>query len=96
MTIFTQDKVEPLAREFSAVLKDWLEPHEFERMVADTIARPMHLACYSHNYCDANMAMVEAWEKVFGQPTDIDSDEECKIWGEAWGMAIKRGFFHKP
>jgi hypothetical protein len=42
-------------------------------------------ACASHDYIDANMAMLEAFESV--QPFDRTDARDCELWADAWSLA---------
>lgn len=87
-----------LAQAFVEVLTDWLKPAEM-RVVRRR--NQMNLlagngCCASHDFCDANMAMVEAFEE-FGLATPGDEGCEdgtpaheaaCDLWNRAWGIAF--------
>jgi hypothetical protein len=49
--------------------------------------------CASHNFCDSNMAMAEAFKNVFKQEHNIHSDEENKLWCNAWDEAKSNRFY---
>lgn len=44
-----------------------------------------HGVCHSHDFCDANMVMAEAFKKVVGVEMKTDSDEHTALWNAAWG-----------
>lgn len=43
--------------------------------------------CYSHDYCDANMVMLAAFEDAVGRELNFDSDADLHLWEEAWDLA---------
>lgn len=43
--------------------------------------------CASHEFCDANMVMLPAFEKAMGRPFDVESVEDQKLWNDAWNDA---------
>lgn len=49
--------------------------------------------CHSHDFCDANMAMLEAWTELTGQEC-VDGEDEaaCRAWNAAWDRAIETEF----
>lgn len=51
--------------------------------------------CHSHDHCDANMVMDEAWRKIMGRASLIQDDYDAQLWSDAWGywkqQAIKGG-----
>ena len=48
-------------------------------------------ACASHDYCDANVVMAEAFAEVMGRDFLPDegapSDADCTLWNQAWHFA---------
>ncbi len=42
--------------------------------------------CHSHDYCDANIVMDEAFEAC-GLDFDSNDDSHIKLWNEAWSIA---------
>jgi hypothetical protein len=57
-------------------------------------------SCATHDYCDANMAMLEA-QKRLGQDEswlELDPDDEKRVpvtdlFNDAWGFAKSKDFF---
>lgn len=48
--------------------------------------------CASHDFCDANEPMADAFESVVGHPvalgdTDPQQQADFTLWGEAWAIA---------
>jgi len=52
--------------------------------------------CASHDFCDANMPMADAFESLFGREPELNSDADLNIWAEAWKMAKAKGFWVAP
>jgi hypothetical protein len=50
--------------------------------------------CHTHDFCDANQVMLDAWEKLMGAECSCDStnDAENAVWNEAWSIASKANF----
>jgi hypothetical protein len=93
----TEKKVDAktVAREFSKVLHSWLSKEEMALVVARNAAQTDALICHSHDFCDANMAMAEAFSNL-GLKTAADLSEggenpewdaSVSLWNEAWGIA---------
>jgi hypothetical protein len=79
-----------LAREFSRVLRSWLSPAQMRAVRERNKTQKYAKCCASHDFCDANMAMLEACAKLTGKPeTDHDfADEDlCAIVNSAWALA---------
>ena len=62
MTI-TQERI---ADAFADVLRDWLTADQWAEMQARNVVYSDGV-CASHDFCDANMAMAEAFETVTGR-----------------------------
>ena len=43
-----------------------------------------HGCCASHDFCDANMVMLEAFERVMGHEPYLDSEADMRLINEAW------------
>jgi hypothetical protein len=76
---------------FYTVLGEWLDRSEMRTVRERNVKHADSNICASHDFCDANMAMDEAFRRVFGAgPLDgVDqmSDAACNLWGAAWDMA---------
>lgn len=103
------EQTKRLAAEFCRILHEWLTPDQIaDAVIKNAVAATSgdHGVCHSHDHCDANQAMLDAWEVVFGKgkaPAFIDSDRteaeknaELKITNDAWSIAKASGFtLHK-
>lgn len=80
-----------LAKEFCAVIAEWLTPQQMDivRERNRTIAAG---CCATHDFCDANMAMAEAFENLAGFEPDTADDDVSRIWSTAWNLALAAGF----
>ncbi|ABM97114.1 hypothetical protein [Methylibium petroleiphilum] len=93
-----------LAMAFAAKLHEWLSPEEMAEVVARNAASTDPLVCASHDFCDANMAMAEAFEATQGReilfPSDVESgactqeqsDADLALFNSAWDLAKAAGF----
>lgn len=93
-----------LAIAFAAKLHEWLSPEEMKEAIARNAASADPLVCASHDFCDANMAMAEAFEATQGReirfPSDVESgactqeesDADLAMFNSAWGLAKAAGF----
>lgn len=88
----------PLANAFVAVLRTWLTPEQMAQVKRRNALRDSDFVCHSHDFCDANMAMHEAFKQVVGRdPTDYleknpegSMDElDVAIWNAAWDYASR-------
>lgn len=81
---------------FTKVLRSWLTAQEMELVVQDASESP-YSGCASHDFCDANMAMAQAFKDVFGRPPEFEpetheADVCTALWNSAWDLARKGGF----
>lgn len=83
-----------IAGAFVALLRRDLTPTQWAEM-RERNATPDYAAgaCASHDYCDANMIMLEACETL-GVPTVLDftdgepdHEKACQVWNAAWEIA---------
>jgi hypothetical protein len=88
---------EKISQRFEGILRGWLTADEWGEMVAAnrrlaTLKRVAKckcednpIICHSHDYCDANMAMHEAFAAE-GIPLGDDGLDEktAAIWNAAW------------
>lgn len=79
--------VEKIAAEFARILREWLTDAEWAEMRRANAAETDDNVCHSHDYCDANMAMDEAFTNVRGEGADVGSYEDAALWGAAWDKA---------
>ncbi len=98
----TPENADKLATAFVKTLTEWLTAKELTKVRIDNARfreRGDALVCASHDVCDANMAMLEAFRATFdrapycaddvdaGTCTDAEVETECALWCEAWALA---------
>lgn len=84
-----------LAREFCKVLREWLTPEEMLEVAERNRVEDRPGVCHSHDFCDANMAMLEAAKNLGYVIDDEDISDETfsdGLWNEAWDKASESGF----
>lgn len=96
-----ENNIYSLALEFSRVLRSWLDEREMATVIERNETAESYI-CHSHDFCDANMAMDEAWrnlklplELIEGEEeeTIAPNTEECmSLWSAAWGKAKENRF----
>lgn len=88
-----------LAKDFHRVIREWLTRGQLAE-VEKRNATPRYResgSCATHDFCDANMAMAEAWMNLTGGEPDFgegeDRDQEiCDVINAAWDKARRHGF----
>lgn len=82
------NNVEKLSDSFRKVIQEHLLPDEIAKVNEENMFARDGI-CATHDYCDANIKMHEAFVQAFGrEPGDAD----MKLWGDAWSLAKDRGF----
>jgi hypothetical protein len=79
-----------LAATFLTVLAEELTPDQLAEVYRRNSSMPVYTRlgpCASHDFCDANMVMAEAFTR-HGVEVDIDDDTQCALWGAAWALAF--------
>lgn len=84
---------ERLARLFSVVLRSWLPPEQMAEVIRRNALPGNERFCASHDFCDANMAMVEAFRVVFERDNQAESDADTDAINDAWDMAKANHFY---
>lgn len=83
---------EALAARFVAILKGSLSSKQFAEMRRRNRDESSAGVCHSHDFCDANMLMAQAFSDL-GYSTDYDfGDDEAFTarWNEAWEHAMPK------
>ena len=87
-----------LGEAFCNVLSKWLTPEQIVEAAARNAQESDEIICHSHDFCDANMAMWEAWQQAFGsEPLMVGTDgtpeeqaeeeQQRSLWNMAWELA---------
>lgn len=81
-------QIKLISARFVQGLQAALTPAQWEEMRRRN-ASPEYGAevCASHDFCDANMPMLAAFEDVTGRTMDAGSEEDAALWGAAWDVA---------
>jgi hypothetical protein len=74
-------EVEALARGYVDVLHLWLTADEFAQIAEGPLV--------PGDFCDDNMAMDEAWQKLGGPEWDASSQAQADRWNAAYARALE-------
>jgi hypothetical protein len=82
-----------LSQQFIRVLRTWMPTASFEEMQALNKAETHPGICHSHDFCDANMAMLEAYSDLTGIKEDnvALNEETFNLFNAAWDHATTHG-----
>lgn len=83
--------IEALAQAFSEEVRGELSAAELAD-VNTANSSDENGPCATHDYCDANMLMAEAFTRIMGREFDY-SDADAEIWNAAWAMAKHERFY---
>ena len=81
-----EEQVSAIASAFAEVLREWLSTAEMAEVRHRNVAYAPGI-CASHDFCDANMAMLPAFERVMGHEPEAESEEDAALWSAAWDEA---------
>ena len=76
-----------IAAEFTARLGSILTCREWSAMLKRNAAEPCPSVCHSHDFCDANEPMAEAFHIITGRDIDTQSETDAALWSDAWSIA---------
>lgn len=93
ITPIVREHAEKLAIEFSNVLKSWLTPDEISEVIARNQTPEYLNSCATHDFCDANQAMIDGFDKAFGADIDINNDHHNRVTNLAWDIARNNNFY---
>ena len=79
--------VKAVSDQFVVMLNEWLTPHEMEEIRRRNATPEYENACASHDFCDANMAMVQAFEDFGISMPYEDGGKTIELWNAAWEIA---------
>lgn len=89
---------EKIAREFSKLLRQELSDEDMETVNYRNEHEYDDSCCATHDFCDANMVMDQAFKSVMGySPLGLALDsaarmEAMELWNAAWDVAKERKF----
>ena len=91
MTVRHDDgSVATIGDAFVAILNAWLTPDEMTLVRQRNASEQTTGICHSHDFCDANEAMLRAFFKTVGSPFDDEgqmTEEAVALWNAAWDHA---------
>lgn len=90
--------VEQIARRFSQLLTAYIGDAKVRVAINRNKLESYEDCCASHDFCDANMVMLEAFNQLSVKPpTDStagpEQDEAVRLWGAAWDLARENKFY---
>lgn len=72
-----------IAKAFDAELRGEISAETYAEVIRRNRTAKYDCACASHDFCDANMPMLEAYKRVTGRRFP-DTEAEMDTWNRAW------------
>lgn len=82
-----------LARKFGSLIQEGFTTQQFRIMLDRNKAETDDAVCHTHDFCDANMYMAEAFQTVIGREPDVSDEADAELWSDAWSIAKAAEFF---
>jgi len=77
-----------LADTFSEILNEWIPEKLYEVNLRNKeVSYTEHGCCATHDFCDPNQAMVDAFVKVFGKEPSTKNQKHNMLIDNAWTVA---------
>lgn len=86
MSTIDVHRARELAHEFAVVLRRDLTHEQLAQVNARNEVEEDSSICHTHDFCDANESMAEAFERLFSRPMTFDEDDTALVH-EAWSIA---------
>ncbi len=81
-----------LAAAFSVGLEEELTADQFDEVLSRNASESDPNICHSHDFCDANEVMAEAFSALDGGELNPTDEKQAALVNEAWSIAKRSGF----
>jgi len=82
-----------VAKQFSIVLNQWIPEKLYEVNLRNKEQSYIeHNCCATHDFCDPNQAIIDAFSVVFGREPSVKNQKDNMIINNAWLIAKTAGF----
>ena len=88
-----QETITLLSKTFSYILKEWLNKSQIKEVIRRNKTPEYANCCASHDYCDANMAMFEGFQRCIGRDPVLNDDKDLSLINRAWDIAKSKQFY---
>ena len=80
-----------LSEVFTGIIIQWLTSEEIKEVNRKN-AITGDSSCATHEYCDPNEAMYQAFKSVKGREINYEDGEDIELMNRAWAMSKKQQF----
>ena len=81
-----------LSAKFTEILNQWLTKKQLNEIRKRNKQPDYENCCATHDFCDPNQAMIDAWVTVFGKEPDLRKDRVMTIMNKAWDLSKEKEF----
>ncbi len=76
-----------IANSFSRLLRQHLHLDAMKHVVILNALEDDKSVCHTHDFCDANVHMINAFKSIMGREADSSSEEDINLINSAWDIA---------
>ena len=81
-----------IARKFSELLRLYISESGIRAIIERNKTPEYKDCCASHDFCDSNVFMTEAFEEVTKEEFEPQDTDQADLWNEAWRIAKEKEF----
>lgn len=85
-------QLELLSNRFSYLINENFSAIELAETIRKNKTEDYKNCCATHDYCDANMIMDEAFTEIVGHEIDLQNDADLELWNSAWDLSKANDF----
>jgi hypothetical protein len=86
------NKTKKLSEKFNEIVNKEFSVEQLAEINAKNKTAEYISCCATHDYCDANMLMDEAFTSVIGREIDLQNENDCQLWSNAWDLSKDNDF----
>ena len=90
--VLVGNKTHELSNKFSLLVNKAFTKKELKDTISKNKTIEYENCCATHDYCDANMIMDEAFTEIIGYEIDLQNDADLDLWNNAWALS-KANYF---
>ena len=81
-----------LGKEFCKILREWLGDQINEVNRLNKLEGYSSDICHSHDFCDPNQAMIDAFKTVINREIDFNSESDIELINDTWDACKQSNF----
>jgi hypothetical protein len=92
MKVSKVELLQMLSNEFSKELRQTLTAEEMTQVISRNRNETDPNVCHSHDFCDANVALLTAFENIYGYEPKLSDEDTINLMNAVWSLAKKNEF----